>query len=133
VKLVFDTNVLIAGIVAEGLCRELLEIHLPEHDLVLSDALLAELAEVLRNRFDLEADELPIVRLYRRHAVRVEIEPLEAPVCRDADDDLVLATALAGGAEVIVTGDEDLLTLGEWRGIAILSPRRFLERLAGIG
>ncbi len=128
-KLVFDTNVIVAGIVAEGLCRELVETHLPDHDVILSSPLWEELVGTLRAKFDLEVDELPIVHLYRRHARWVEPSALQAPVCRDPDDDSVFATALSGGAEAIVTGDQDLLVLKRWSGIEILSPRSFLERL----
>ena len=56
-------------------------------------------------------------------------QPLSARVCRDKSDDVVLATALAGKADMIVIGDEDLLVLKEFRGIRILSPRQFLEIL----
>jgi predicted nucleic acid-binding protein len=48
-------------------------------------------------------------------------------VCRDRDDDNVLATAVAGQADIILTGDDDLLVLGEYNGIRILSPRQFVE------
>jgi predicted nucleic acid-binding protein len=68
-----------------------------------------------------------LLGLYRRLAVWVEPTLLQPAVCRDPDDDWVLATALAGEAEAIVSGDEDPLILGEHAGIAILSPRRFLE------
>ena len=60
----------------------------------------------------------------------MEPPPLEKPVCRDPDDDWVLATAVAGQAEAIVTGDGDLLALGKYQGVAILTPRQFIERLA---
>ena len=59
----------------------------------------------------------------------MERQPLPARVCRDKNDDVVLATALAGKADVIVTGDDDLLVLKTFRGIRILSPRQFLELL----
>ncbi|MBP7775533.1 MAG: putative toxin-antitoxin system toxin component, PIN family [Acidobacteria bacterium] len=49
-------------------------------------------------------------------------------VCRDPDDDWVLATALAGNTEAIVTGDADLLTIGSYSGIEIISPRQFVSR-----
>ena len=48
--------------------------------------------------------------------------------CRDADDDWVLATAVAGQAEVILTGDNDLLKMRAFQGVVIPSPRQFLER-----
>jgi predicted nucleic acid-binding protein len=50
-------------------------------------------------------------------------------VSRDADDDRVLATAVAAGAAVIVTGDQDLLVIGRYDGIDIVSPREFLTLL----
>ena len=127
-RVVFDTNVIVAGLVAEGLCREVVEMHLPEHTAILSSALWDELVEKLRQKFDFTIDDLPLLHLYRRHATWVEARPLDEPVCRDPDDDSVLATALAGEAEAIVTGDADLLSLQAFRGIAILSPRQFVER-----
>ena len=55
---------------------------------------------------------------------------LASPVSRDADADAVLATAVAAGAAVIVTGDHDLLVIGRYNRVDIVSPREFLTRLA---
>ncbi len=52
-------------------------------------------------------------------------------VCRDPGDDVVLAAAMEGRADCLVTGDADLLTLREYEGIAIVTPRAFLDLLAG--
>jgi putative PIN family toxin of toxin-antitoxin system len=128
VKVVFDTNVVVAGIVAEGLCREILEIQVPEHDVILSQVLWDELVTTLRRKFGLTPDELPILALYRQHSTWCEPAALADAVCRDPDDDWVLATAVAGGAEVIVSGDADLLSLSAYSGIEMLSPRQFISR-----
>jgi uncharacterized protein len=128
VRVVFDTNVIVAGLVAEGLCREILEIHVPEHHVVLSQALWDELLATLKRKFGLTANDLPVLPLYRQHAECCEPAVLPEPVCRDPDDDMVLATAVAGGADAIVTGDADLLTLGRYSGIEIISPREFVAR-----
>jgi len=130
VRAVFDTNVIVTGIVAQGLCREIVETHLPQHAAILSERLWSELVDKLREKFHLDPDELPLLSLYRQHATWVEPTPLEPPTCRDPDDDWVLATALAGKAQVVVSGDADLLTLHSFRGILILSPRGFLEHLS---
>jgi putative PIN family toxin of toxin-antitoxin system len=127
VRAVFDTNVVVAGIVAEGLCREILEIHVPEHTAILSQVLWDELVVTLR-KFGLTPDDLPILALYRQHAAWCEPAKLAEAVCRDPDDDWVLATALAGEADAIVSGDADLLTLDSYSGIEMLSPRQFVSR-----
>ena len=127
-RVVFDTNVIVAGLVAEGLCREIVETLLPEHAPILSDSLWHELVDTLAEKFDLTASELPVLPLYRRLATWVVPTPLDPPVCRDPDDDIVLATALAGRAETIVTGDDDLLVLRSHASIPILTPRQFLGR-----
>lgn len=129
-RVVFDTNVVVAGIVAEGLCREILEIHVPEHTAILSNVLWDELVVTLRRKFGLTPDDLPILALYRQHADWYEPAKLAETVCRDPDDDWVLATALAGGADAIVSGDADLLTLASYSGIEMLSPRQFVGRQA---
>jgi putative PIN family toxin of toxin-antitoxin system len=130
VRVVFDTNVVVAGIVAEGLCREILEIHVPEHTPVLSQVLWDELVSTLRRKFSLAPDDLPILALYRQHADWCEPSKLAKAVCRDAADDWVLATAVTGNAEAIVTGDADLQTLEKYSGITMLSPRQFVARQA---
>jgi len=133
VRVVFDTNVVVAGIVAEGLCREILEIHLPEHTAILSEVLWDELTATLRKKFGLTPGDLPILALYRQHAEWCEPAALAEAVCRDPDDDWVLATAVAGDAAAIVSGDADLLTLGHYSNIQMLSLRQFVGQQSSSG
>ena len=129
-KIVFDTNVIVAGLVARGLCHELVEIHLPFHEAILSNVLWEELVGALREKFGLAPEELPFLDLYRSHVTWVEPLALATQVCRDPSDDWVLATALSGETSLIVTGDDDLSSLEFFEMIEILSPRQFLERYA---
>ena len=129
-RVVFDTNVIVAGLVSQGLCHEIVETHVPAHTAILSQVLWDELVETLRDKFALEPDDLPLLSLYRRLAAWVEPRPLESPVCQDPDDDWVLATAIAGRADAIVTGDGDLLAVGTFEGVAVLNPRQFVERVS---
>ena len=66
---------------------------------------------------------------YVQAVVVLEVVPLPQPVCRDPDDDAVLALALQAQADVIVSGDQDLLVLGSFEGISILTARQALERM----
>jgi len=131
VKVVVDTNVLVSGLVAEGICRDLVKRCLPACELIASPALLKELEETLRDKFKLDPAELPFLKTYADEALVLKSRPLPNPVCRDRDDDELLTTALTGGAENILTGDKDLLVLKEFQGIKILSPRQFIELLGG--
>lgn len=128
-RIVCDTNVLIAALVAEGLCRDIVKRRLVAHELFVSKGLLDELAGTLRRKFRVEARDIPFLKSYRERAVLVKPQELRRRVCRDPDDDLVLATAVAAKADCILTGDDDLLVLGRFSGIAILSPRAFVDAL----
>lgn len=90
---------------------------------------MKELAATLRRKFKVSPADVPLLEEYRMRAAVVIPIPLPAAVCRDPDDDLVLATAVAARASVVVTGDDDLLVLKSHKGIAIMSPRQFLEHL----
>jgi putative PIN family toxin of toxin-antitoxin system len=127
VRLVLDTNVLIAAVVADGLCRDLVRRRLENHSLVASRTLLNELREKLEEKFDVKAKDIPFLRAYEARADFFEPAPLDANVCRDPDDVAVLATAIAGKADFIITGDQDLLVLSQHEGIPIVTPRQWLE------
>lgn len=126
-RLVLDTNVLVAALVAEGLCRDLVRKRARAHTLITSPQLLDELAEILQRKFGVDASRVPWLAVYRERAEMVEPMALPEAICRDPDVDWVLATAVAGEAAIIVTGVADLLKTSEYQNIRILAPRRFVE------
>ena len=70
-KVVCDTNVLVAGMVADGLCRDIVKRRLLRTDLITSRVLLDELARTLRNKFDTDPAEVPLLKAYRERATLV--------------------------------------------------------------
>ncbi len=126
---VLDTNVIVAALVAKGLCHEVVVRALGSSTVVTSPALLDELEHTLRAKFTLGPATHAFLEQLRLRVHLVVPTPLATPVSRDADDDVVLATAVAANAAVIVTGDLDLLVLRSYRDIAIVTPRDFLSRL----
>jgi putative PIN family toxin of toxin-antitoxin system len=125
-RLVLDTHVLIAAFITHGVCNELLEYCALHHEVVLSPFILAEVEEKLVQKFGYSAREAEdVVRLLKSRFAVVTPVRLEAAICRDADDDEILATALAGACECIVTGDRDLLALQHLEGLRMVSPSGF--------
>lgn len=127
-KLVIDTNVLIAAFIARGTCHELLEHCALRHTILISDFILNEFETKLVSKFGFTAEEAAAAAaLVRTRAVLHSPEPLSERVCRDRDDDNVLALAVATSANCIVTGDKDLHDLAEYRGLPIVAPGRFWQ------
>ncbi len=136
VRAVIDTNMLVSGLLWTGKPHMLIEqVRAGALTLVSSPALLAELAEVVsRPKFkDILArsntnPELMLTQV-RLLAEVFDPPPLPEPVSRDPDDDAVLALAAAARPDLIITGDKDLLVLGNHAGIPIVSAAEALARI----
>jgi putative PIN family toxin of toxin-antitoxin system len=137
VRLVLDTNVVVSALLWRGTPYRLLATIRRDAEamqLFSSEALLVELGEVL-NRPHLAK---PLAAIGRKsadvltdYAQAVEIvTPSHVPtIARDPDDDQVLACALAANANIIVSGDDDLLTLGNYEGTPILTAAQTMHQL----
>jgi putative PIN family toxin of toxin-antitoxin system len=135
-RIVADTNTVLSGLLWQGPPRRLLDLaRRRAFTLCTSPTLLAELAEVIaRDKFAQRVlaaglSATALVQDYERLADILEPQPLSPPVCRDPDDDHVLACALAARAILIVSGDKDLLDLPPYQGIPILPAAVALQRL----
>jgi len=93
-----------------GVCADLLEHCVRHHVVISSRSLLDELGDVLTRKFHQRAvDARGAIRLLGETFTLVTPDALESPVCRDRDDDVVLAPAMAERCTAIVSGDQDLL------------------------
>jgi uncharacterized protein len=133
-RCVFDTNVLISALLfhqSKPAQAFFTALHVGEV-LVSADVIL-ELNDVLgRKKFERyvkEEERERFLRILLREATLVEIRE-EVRACRDPKDDKFLELAVNGKADCIVSGDEDLLSLGPFRGVEILTPSRFLNALS---
>ena len=138
-RAVLDTNVLASGLLWHGPSNALLaHARAATIDLIISAALLDELADVIaRRKFAAILERTTRTPEHILSELRVLAEvviapPLPKPVCRDPDDDAVLACALAGQADLIVSGDDDLLVLKEFQGMPIVKPAEAVRLLDGV-
>ena len=135
-RLVVDTNVLVSAFLWQGTPGRLIEL-VGEKEIALytSRALIEELSEVLHRKklskqvaaTGLSAAQM--IRNYRRLAIFVASPQLARQVSRDADDDAVLACALATHVDFIVSGDKDLLVLKAFDGTHIITAAQAIQAI----
>jgi putative PIN family toxin of toxin-antitoxin system len=130
VKVFLDTNVLASAAATRGLCADVLRHVFASHQLFISRQVLNELNSVLRSKFGVSQDLIDdFIWLLQQDIVLAEPGKLPRVRLQDKDDLAILAAAISAGAEVLVTGDKELLYLGHIEGLEILSPRQFWEKL----
>ena len=129
-RVFLDTNVLVAAFATRGLCADVVRTVLADHELITGHVVLGELRAVLEERIKLPGSTVTeIVALLRsQEVVPKPAEPSPLPI-RDEDDQWIVASAVAGQADVLVTGDQDLLSVAEQSPVPIVSPRGFWEQL----
>jgi uncharacterized protein len=133
-SVVLDTNVWLSAILWGGVPGQILQrVESGELQAIGSEAILDELTRTLNRpklqkrlkQLGLEADA--VMQAIRQVMVVVPTVSIEVPNLRDPKDAIIVAAAIAGNVEAIVTGDQDLLVLGTVEGIPILLPRDFLS------
>jgi uncharacterized protein len=131
VRVFLDTNVLVAAFATRGLCADVARVVLAEHELITGEVVLTELRRVLVQRVKLPTPIVDdILALLRdQDVVPKPKRPSDVQV-RDPDDRWILASATAGRADVLVTGDQDLLDVAGKAPLLILSPRGFWDLLS---
>jgi putative PIN family toxin of toxin-antitoxin system len=134
VRAVFDTNIFISALVIPGGRADaaLQEVLQGRVSLVISRAIIHEVLAVLARKFGRDAEELSRVAIFLSDAADVVSPNLTIRILRDDPDNRVIECAVAGKADVIVSGDQEMLKLGAHQEIKIISLRSFLDHVAAL-
>jgi putative PIN family toxin of toxin-antitoxin system len=129
-KVFLDTNVLVSAMATRGLCADVLREILTSHQLVVSVPLFNELKRALREKLHIPGELIDdAIEILQQDAHFATPSTLSDVKIRDKDDLMILSSALNGNADLLVTGDKELLDLGKIEDMEIVSPRGFWERM----
>jgi len=129
-KVFLDTNVLVSATATRGLCADVLRETLTSHQLVVSVPLFNELRRVLRQKLQIPGELIDdAIGILQQDAHFGTPSAISDVKIRDKDDLMILSSALNGKADLLVTGDKELLNLGRIQDMEIVSPRGFWKRI----
>jgi putative PIN family toxin of toxin-antitoxin system len=129
VKVVFDSNIFISAfVVPRGQAEKaILKVIEENVTLILSKEIMGEVLKVLSAKFKRDKEALSRTAVYLSDLATIVKSSKKLKVLKDEPDNRILECAVAGGADLIVTGDKALLRLKEFEGIQIVSLKEFLE------
>ena len=129
-KVFLDTNVLVSSMATRGLCADVLRETLTSHELVVSAPLFNELRRVLRQKLQIPRELIDdAIEILQQDAHFGTPSAVPDVKIRDKDDLTILSSALNGKADLLVTGDKELLNLGKIEAMEIVSPRGFWKKV----
>jgi len=129
-RVFLDTNVLASAAATRGLCADVLREVLTSHELIISDLLLEELRRVLQHKLKVPPALISdFLNLLIQDAIVANPANLPGVKLKDKDDVIILASALTANADLLVTGDNELLALVKVGNLEIVSPRGFWDKL----
>lgn len=128
-KVVIDSNVIIAAFATRGMAQALFELCLDRYEVIISEHILTETSKALKNKIKVNDEKIhEIITFLKEFCTVTEYKKLKEKISRDSSDDNILALAKSANTKYIVTGDKDLLTLKEFEGTEIISPRELWEK-----
>jgi uncharacterized protein len=127
-KIVLDTNVILSALISQGISFRVLDICIDKHQLFISPWIINEVLLKLDVKLHVLKSEIDRVSLFLYNVFNniTPNGPLPT-ICRDSDDNNILLLAQYVKANLIITGDNDLLSLNNYLYIKIISPRQFIE------
>jgi putative PIN family toxin of toxin-antitoxin system len=129
-RVLLDTNVIVSAVTTRGLCSDVFRAVLSDHDLVTCRKILHEIQRILRSKFSVPAELIAeYVELLSHDAIMAEPGDMAVVQIKDRDDVEIIAAAITGAVDVLVTGDAELQALTSIQGVRVLSPRAFWEEL----
>ncbi|MCL2182980.1 MAG: putative toxin-antitoxin system toxin component, PIN family [Chitinispirillia bacterium] len=131
-KIVIDLNVFISAYLRGGIPREVTKRYARRLDtLYITDDIIAEIKNTLKKpKLKMTQDKIDgIIAAILTFSEKITVLPQHraSGVCRHSKDDKYIECALAAQADCIISGDNDLLTLKEYKGIKMMKPREFLD------
>jgi uncharacterized protein len=131
-KVFLDTNVIASATATRGLCADVLRTVIEFHDLVVSDPLFGEVRRILKDKFGASPDLISdVIWLLRQDTIDAEAEPLRDLPLSDRADVAIVSCAINGAADVLITGDKEILEMGRVGSLEILTPRQFWDKERG--
>lgn len=131
-KVFLDTNVIASATATRGLCADVLRTVIEFHDLVVSEHLVEELRRVLKDKFGVSPEMIADVVWFLQHdSIAAEALPLADLPLKDMADIAIVSSAINGAADILITGDKEVLGLKHVGPMKILSPRQFWDNERG--
>lgn len=127
-RIILDTNVILAAFAGRGLAHALFELCLEKHEIIVSDHILSEVQRNLQKKLKMSKDKVLVITEYLKEFCTLSsCKTLDKDACRDIDDVKILGLAEVAKPDYIITGDTDLLVLKKFHSIPIIIPREFWE------
>ena len=131
-RVLLDSNVWLAILTADGFCRRAWRVTRRKCKFTASRDILEEVEEKLRAKFGFSPRHARLMTFFVQRQTETVQVVSQTNLCRDADDNAILAASLDGGCSYLVTGDADLLILKRVETVRIVNPRQFLELMKGL-
>ncbi|MCK4523681.1 putative toxin-antitoxin system toxin component, PIN family [candidate division WOR-3 bacterium] len=125
-KVVLDSNVIVSAFATRGLCLSIFELSILTNTVVVSKHILSEVERILKNKINVPINTVNnIINYLEENCEILDYTKLPKRVCRDKDDDNIIALALSNNINLIITGDKDILILKKYKHISINSPKDY--------
>jgi putative PIN family toxin of toxin-antitoxin system len=125
-KIVLDSNIIVAAYAGRGLCNSLFELCLDRFPIIISEYILAEVYKTLHNKLKMPKKNVQIIIDYlKEFCILSTYKKIAENICRDKNDNDIISLAISNNVNYLITGDKDLLVLKKYKKVKIISPRDF--------